>query len=58
MLPSIMKYLDLLSIRLVNDMYDESRNDDVKYRKIAFISASIGPVLIATDMEKIYKSCL
>ena len=27
--------LDLLTIGLVNDMYAESRNDDVKYKEIA-----------------------
>ena len=26
--------LDLLTIGLVNDMYTESRNDDVKYKEI------------------------
>ena len=30
-----MKDLDLLSIGLINDMYAESRNDDVKYKEIA-----------------------
>ena len=27
--------LELLSIGLINDMYAESRNDDVKYKEIA-----------------------
>ena len=29
------RYLDLLTIGMVNDMYAESRNDDYNYKEIA-----------------------